>query len=176
MRFFGGRNNSADSAGLMVNALMELKTVATAIVSANCRYISPVIPGRNDAGMNTASNTRVVAITGPDTSLMALIAASFELKPLSMCVTVASTTTMASSTTTPMARTRPNKVSMLSEKPSKPMTAKVPMSETGIATAGISVARQSWRNTNKTRNTSADAWNSVTNTSLIDSSTKMVVS
>ena len=42
------------------------------------------------------------------------------------------------------------------------MTAKVPISETGMVTAGISVARQSCRKTKSTRKTSVAAWNSVT--------------
>ena len=68
----------------MVRALMELKMVATAMVMANCRYSCPVIPGKKAAGINTASSTRVVATTGPDTSLMALMAASLRGIPRSM--------------------------------------------------------------------------------------------
>ena len=58
-----------------------------------------------------------------------------------------STTTMASSTTMPMARTSPNSVSVLMENPNALMTAKVPTSDTGIVSVGISVARQSCRKT-----------------------------
>ena len=50
---------------------------------------------------------------------------------------------MASSTTIPTASTSPNNVSMLSEKPKACMTAHVPISDTGMATTGMSVARQS---------------------------------
>ena len=53
-----------------------------------------------------------------------------------------STTTIASSTTIPMARIRPSRVSILSEKPNTSITPKVPMSEIGTATIGMSVARQ----------------------------------
>ena len=53
-----------------------------------------------------------------------------------------STTTMASSTTIPMARMRPSRVSMLSEKPNISITPKVPISEMGTAMMGMSVARQ----------------------------------
>src|SRR3546814_8220583 len=70
-----------------------------------------------------------------------------------------STTTMASSTTMPMASTMPNNVSMLMEKPKAAMTAKVPMSETGIATIGISAVRQDCRKTRTTRTTSSIASN-----------------
>ena len=58
-----------------------------------------------------------------------------------------STTTMASSTTMPIASTMPNSVSVLSEKPSAAITAKVPISDTGIATIGMIAVRQDCRNT-----------------------------
>ena len=56
-----------------------------------------------------------------------------------------SMTTMASSTTSPVARVMPKRVSELMEKPKILMKAKVPMSETGMVTAGMMVARQSCR-------------------------------
>ena len=58
---------------------------------------------------------------------------------------VFSTTTIASSTTMPIASTRPNSVSVLIDIPSAIITAKVPISETGMVTAGISVVRKSCR-------------------------------
>ena len=63
---------------------------------------------------------------------------------------------------------------VLIESPSAPSSTKVPTSETGIVIAGISVARQSCRNTNTTRKTSSVASSSVVNTSEIDSATKRV--
>ena len=53
-----------------------------------------------------------------------------------------STTTIASSTTIPMARISPSSVSMLSEKPKMSITPNVPISEIGTATIGMIVARQ----------------------------------
>ena len=64
-----------------------------------------------------------------------------------------STTTMASSTTMPIASTSPNSERLLSEKPSIAMTANVPTSETGTATIGMIVALQFCRNTSTTMNT-----------------------
>ena len=52
-----------------------------------------------------------------------------------------STTTMASSTSRPMASTMANMVSMLMENPNSPRTAKVPRMTTGTARVGIRVAR-----------------------------------
>ena len=61
-----------------------------------------------------------------------------------------STTTMASSTTMPIASTRPKSDSMLSEKPKAAMAANVPISDTGIASSGMTLARQFCRKTSTT--------------------------
>ena len=50
----------------------------------------------------------------------------------------------------------PKSVSVLIEKPNSFMNANVPMSETGIVIAGISVLRQFCRNRNSTRTTRHD--------------------
>ncbi|OAD18806.1 secreted protein [Candidatus Thiomargarita nelsonii] len=68
-----------------------------------------------------------------------------------------STTTMASSTTMPMASTSPNSDRLLSEKPKAAMTANVPISDTGMATIGMMAARHDWRNRMMTRITKATA-------------------
>src|SRR5207245_6428940 len=103
------------------------------------------------------------------TSPMApLVASSGDWPSESIRCCTASTTTMASSTTIPIASTRPNKVSVLIEKPSAANAAKVPISETGTAAIGISVARQLCRNRNTTNATSTNAMPSVIPTSLSD--------
>src|SRR5262245_38012280 len=84
------------------------------------------------------------------------------------------TTTMASSTTMPMASTIANKVEKLTVKPSAAMAAKAPMMVTGTVVAGISIARQSCRNTSTTIRTRIAASYSVLYTSWIDCSTKVV--
>jgi hypothetical protein len=83
---------------------------------------------------------------------------------------------MASSTTRPIASTSPNSDSVLIEKPRRGKTANVPMSETGTATIGISVARQFWRNRNTTRMTSSMASISVARISSMPALTGRVVS
>jgi hypothetical protein len=55
-------------------------------------------------------------------------------------------TTIASSTTRPVARVRPKRVSVLIEKPKILTNANVPRSETGMVMAGISVDRRLYRN------------------------------
>lgn len=73
---------------------------------------------------------------GPVTSLMAFCVASSGLRPSPMLRSTFSTTTMASSTTMPMANTNPNSDKALSEKPNRCITAKVPINDTGTASNG----------------------------------------
>ena len=79
-----------------------------------------------------------------------------------------SSTTIASSTTMPIASTMPNSVSVLIENPNASMAASVPISDTGTASIGMSVARQFCRNRKTTANTSSIASTSVVSTSRIE--------
>ncbi|MNN70635.1 hypothetical protein D3C81_1865040 [compost metagenome] len=76
----------------------------------------------------------------------------------------------------PMASTMPNNVSRLMEKPSMYMPAKVPISDTGIASTGIRVARQFCRKMKTTSTTSTRASKKVWITSSMETSTNLVVS
>src|SRR5437588_434241 len=88
----------------------------------------------------------LVAITAPATSFMAADAALCgSVMPSVMCRSTFSMTTIASSTTSPVAKVMPNKVSVLMEKPSSLTKINVPISDTGIAIAGMNVLRQSCR-------------------------------
>ena len=128
----------------------------------------------NAVGTNTAPSTSAMAMIGPDTSSIARLVASIGGCPSSMCRSAFSTTTMASSTTMPMASTRPKSDSVLSEKPRPSITAKVPISDTGTATSGMIDARHVCRNTTTTMTTSRIASNSVCTTASIDSLTNTV--
>ena len=77
--------------------------------------------------------------------------------PASRFLATASITTMASSTTRPVASTSPSRVSWLIEKPNTLMKAKVPTREIGIAKLGTTVARQSCKNKNRITSTSTIA-------------------
>ena len=87
-----------------------------------------------------------------------------------------SSTTMASSTTMPMESVIAKSVSVLSEKPKSQRPAIVPMSETGTASIGMSVARQLCRKMKTTSSTRAPASASVRYTSWSEAPTKTVVS
>ena len=115
----------------------------------------------NAVGTNTAQSTRAVAIIGLVTSLMARLAASTGDKPNAMLRSTFSTTTMASSTTMPMANTRPNSERLLMEKPNASITANVPISDTGTAASGMIEARHVWRKIKTTMTTSRVASTSV---------------
>src|SRR5512140_3668078 len=96
----------------------------------------------NAVGTNTAQSTSAVAMMGLVTSLIARLAASTGASPSAIFLSTFSTTTIASSTTIPMASTSPNNDRLLIENPSASITAKVPTRETGTAARGIMDARQ----------------------------------
>ena len=127
-------------------------------------------------GTNTAERMMAMAMTGPLTSSMPLSAASFGVNPCSMWCSTISTTTIASSTTNPMASTRPKRESVLMENPNSGKRAKVPISDTGTANSGMRVARQPCRKMNTTIMTSPMASNSVCSISFMPSVTASVVS
>ncbi len=123
----------------------------------------------NEVGTKTPINTRAIAISAPDTSSIVACAASRGESPFSsISWAIFSTTTMASSTTMPIASTSPKSERLFSENPNARSAANEPTSETGIATIGISAARQLWRKMRTTSATSTIASNSVRSTAEID--------
>src|SRR5215471_5616362 len=137
----------AESDGVSVSALNAEIETENAIVSANCRNMMPVVPGNSATGTNTATSTKDVATTAPATSFMATDAALCgSVMPSTMCRSTFSITTIASSTTRPVASVIPNKVSVLIEKPNSFTKMNVPIRDTGIVIAGMNVLRQSCKN------------------------------
>ena len=87
LRFSGGvaaRSHMAHWVGFRVAALMALISAVAAITRANWANIWPVRPGRKAAGRNTDISTRVMPMTGPNSSSIALMAASCGVIPRSM--------------------------------------------------------------------------------------------
>jgi len=125
-------------------------------------------------GTNTAVSTRAMATSAPPTSSMVRWAASLGVLPSRRWRSTFSTTTMASSTTMPIARTSPNRDRLFSENPNAAMTAKVPISDTGMATIGITAARQLCRKIITTSTTRTSASNSVFSTSSMEARTYSV--
>ena len=87
-----------------------------------------------------------------------------------------SSTTIASSTTRPIASTSASSVSVLIEKPSTSISVNAPTSDTGIVTSGTSIARQLRRKNRHTAATSSTASQMVENTASIERSMNTVVS
>jgi len=141
----------AESAGESESAENAESRTEMAMVSANCWYMRPVSPGMKATGMNTAERMRAIPITGADTSFIAWMVASRGLFPCSIWCITASTTTMASSTTIPMARTSPNMERVFTEKPRMGKKINVPMRDTGTVMRGMMVARRFWRKMKTTR-------------------------
>ena len=98
-------------------------------------------------GTNTATIDKVVAMTAKPISLVASRAARIRGLPISRWRWVFSITTIASSTKMPIESESASMVMLLSVKPMKSMNAKVPITEVGIASAEMKVARQSCKNT-----------------------------
>ena len=141
----------------MVSAFTAEMIVETAIVIANWRKNWPVIPPRKQHGTNTEESASVIAMIGPVISSMALIVAVRASNPLAIIRSVFSSTTIASSTTMPIASTNPKSVKMLSVKPITAMIANVPTSETGTSIIGRIITFQSCRNTSTTMPTKSTA-------------------
>ena len=170
-----GFSSSAANAGLSVSELNAEITVDTAIVRANWRKNGPVMPVMN-AQEQTPRRNQATAITGPVTSSIARRRRVRGCRPSAIQRSTFSTTTMASSTTMPMASTRPNNERLLSEKPMAAITANVPTMATGMAASGITATRQFCRKTNTTMATRITASRNVFSTPMIDSRINGVVS
>ena len=118
-----------------------------------------------------------MATTAPVIWPMALTVASIGDRPSSVMMrSTFSITTIASSTTMPIASTMPNSESWLMVKPIRYMPRNVPISATGITRVGMMVARRFCRKISITRNTSAIASSRVLTTSSIEICTKVELS
>ncbi|MNL06577.1 hypothetical protein D3C87_1272170 [compost metagenome] len=137
----------------------------------------PVDPPKKAMGINTAVRTSAMPMMAPVISPIDFSVASTGDRPSSdMMRSTFSTTTMASSTRRPIARTIANMVSVLIEYPVTARMPNVPRSTTGTAIIGMKVARRFCRKTSSTTKTRMIASISVCTTFSIDSFTKGVVS
>ena len=111
------------------------------IVMANSRNSRPTRPPISRIGTKTAISDTLIDSTVKPTSLDPSSAACSGGFPASRWREMFSSTTMASSTTNPVATVSAISEKMLRLYPSRYMTAKVATSDTDIATTGASVAR-----------------------------------
>ncbi len=147
--------------GVSVSATKAEIATAPASATASSRNRRPVLPSRKPTGRNTATSTAVVAITANATCAVPRRAATSGGSPRSTRRCTFSTTTMASSTTSPMHSTSASRVSRLIEKPKAYSAMKAATRHTGTVTAGISAARKLPRNSQITISTSTIASTSV---------------
>ncbi len=120
--------------------------IAADKVMENSRNRLVTIPPMNRMDRNTATSDTFIDSKVKPTSLAPRYAAFIGGTPSSICREMFSSTTMASSTTRPVARISAISEKLFSEKPNRYITAKVPTSDTGTARVGISEARKLPRN------------------------------
>ncbi len=116
-----------------------------------------MLPVKPITGTNTAISTSEVAITAPPNSAIAWRAASSGAIPRSSRRPMSSLTTIASSTTRPLASTIPNRVRLFSDWPLINNTLKAPTRATGTARAVTRARRLLPRPSNNTSSTSSTA-------------------
>ena len=169
-------SNQAHSIGVVVSEITnEINTDADS-VTANSRNSRPTCPSMNSSGMNTATNDRLIDSTVKPTSRAPRSAASTRPMPASMWRVVFSSTTMASSTTKPVATVSAIKLRLLRLKFNRYITPKVPSSDTTVATAGIRVARALRKKSPTTSTTSTIEIINVISTSRSDARIELVLS
>ena len=156
---------SAQSIGVVVSDSTIEMRIATESVTANSRKRRPTRPPMKRMGMKTAMSENVMERTVKPISFAPAKAASRGDIPCSRYRATFSTTTMASSMTKPVEMVSAMSDRLSSEYPSRYITAKVPTSETGTATPGITVARQERRKTKTTMMTRTIERTSVNSTS-----------
>ena len=118
----------------------------------------------------------VVAMTAKKTCRVPRTAAARAPIPSALRRWMFSVTTIASSTTKPVARTSDRRVMRLIENPNSQIAARDPISDTGIATRGISVVPIRPRDTQMTITTISSASAKDVSTSLIEPRMKMASS
>ncbi len=97
------RSQWAHSIGVVVSDTSKEMPTATVSVTENSRNSRPTMPPINKIGTNTATKDRLIDSTVKPTSLTPAKAACSGLKPRSSFWLTFSTTTIASSTTKPVA-------------------------------------------------------------------------
>ncbi len=162
--------------GVVVSETTSEISTDTDSVTPNSRNSRPAWPPMNSSGMNTAISDRLIDSTVKPTSLAPTSAAWKRSMPCSMWRLVFSSTTMASSTTKPVATVSAIRLRLSRLKLSRYITPKVPSSDTTVAMAGTIVARRLCRNSPTTSTTSATEMMSVTSTSRSEERMELVLS
>ena len=142
------------------------------MVSANGLNHWPATPYMNATGTNTATIEKVVAATASPISSVPLNEAVVWSSPSSMCRTMFSRTTMASSMRMPMASERPSSDIVLSVKPNAQTLMNAASTETGSARPVMTVERQELRKKKTTSTVRSAPSTSVVCTSFTERRTR----
>ncbi len=143
-------NNWYDSIGTTATDTTRLIITAVVTAIAMSRNIMPTSICRNTTGKNTATVVSVDASTAPHTSRVPSYAARNAFFPMCRCRSMFSSTTIASSTSRPVANARPARLTRFSVVPSARITMNVPISDIGIETLTTSVDAMLRRNVHNT--------------------------
>ena len=135
-------NNLLVIIGESVNATIPEINTAPARVKANSLNNVPVMPPINAIGEYTAINAIVMEMTGTAISRVPIIAARNGVSPSLIWRSTFSNTTMASSTTKPIAKIKASKVIRLMEKSNVCSIMITPIREIGMVMTGIKIARK----------------------------------
>ena len=125
--------------------MSKLTSTEAATVTAKGRNHSPAPPPMKATGTNTAMIDMVVAVTARPISAVPLRAAVTRSAPRSICRTMFSRTTIASSISTPMASDNPSSVMKFSVKPHSHTAMKAAIAEVGNDKLVIRVERHEFR-------------------------------
>ena len=111
------RSSCEESMGVRLSAAAVETIITMLMLQPSWRNITPASPGVIVSGRKTASIVSVEAMTEIPTSFVPWMAACLGALPRSMCVVTFSSTTIASSTTIPMAMESEEREMTLSELP-----------------------------------------------------------
>ena len=140
--------------GVAVSEITIETAMATERTTANSRNRRPTMPPIIRIGMKTAISEMLIDRTVKPISSAPLSAACIGFMPFSMWRVMFSITTMASSTTNPVAMVSAISERLSSVYPSRYIAPNVAMSETGTETLGMNVDQPLRRKTNTTKITS----------------------
>src|SRR5690606_23684971 len=166
---FSARNSLEHIMGVSVSATKPDTSTALASARANSMNSLPVRPVANASGAYTVTSASDMATTATPIADEPSSAASILDLPDLIWRQMFSRTTMASSTTNPIASTMASKVRVLIENPNKYMKPKAPPNDTGMVTMGITLARTLRRKKKITSTTSSVASATVLYTESVDS-------
>ena len=157
MRF---TRSSDEAIGVSVKAVNSDAIMVTEVRIASCLNITPTIPPIKIIGIKTMSVVSVDAVIACPISLVPTTAASIGFNPFSICCVIFSRTTIALSTTIPMAIISDIRLKILIVQPSANISIKAVISENGMVRNTMRLSLHSLRNAKTITTTKNSAYQS----------------